>query len=318
MKYWVIGCKVITRIIKYILLFFLLAVILSSVMQYFRFDRSHNLVQSIYKINQQIQFTTKQYFPTKIQGNRDISSYISILSLLILLFLNGRIYELLYRLQLKLAQPSIEIGSAEDKVTLGTNNDSVKNRKELLSDLFSIKKRLNESGQFLAFLAIDVCNSTDMKIDEDKLDVEYSFDQYMELVGNKLRKNGVISDAWTPDGIMACFHTVDQALSAAKSVLSELPNFNKTVKTIAKDFHVRCGINAGFVFYDTSIPLERYSDRVIDIAGHLQKYAKIDSIYLPKELVKPIEDSKHLNKINEMIDGVEVYEWQLNSSASKS
>jgi hypothetical protein len=43
------------------------------------------------------------------------------------------------------------------------------------------------------------------------------------------------------------------------------------VKLIKTDFSVRCGVNAGFVYFDETTPLE--ADRVIDVAGHMQKYA---------------------------------------------
>ena len=58
----------------------------------------------------------------------------------------------------------------------------------------------------------------------------------------------------------------------------EVDEVNRTVKSMRRDFVVRCGVNSGFVYFDESMPLEEVSDRVIDIAGHMQKHAKPNTV----------------------------------------
>jgi hypothetical protein len=76
-----------------------------------------------------------------------------------------------------------------------------------------------------------------------------------------------------------------------------------------RDFTIRCGINAGRVFYDDSIPLEQFSDRVIDIAGHMQKYASANSIYIAKQVIESIKSPQNFKPIERIVDGLEVSEW---------
>jgi len=46
------------------------------------------------------------------------------------------------------------------------------------------------------------------------------------------------------------------------------------------DFKVRIGINSGQVLFDERVPMGEMSSRVIDIAGHMQKYAEVNTIYI--------------------------------------
>jgi hypothetical protein len=57
----------------------------------------------------------------------------------------------------------------------------------------------------------------------------------------------MLKAGWTPDGVMACFPSVNDAVQAGKDITRELGLFNRTVKLIKTDFSVRCGVNAGFV-----------------------------------------------------------------------
>jgi hypothetical protein len=74
-----------------------------------------------------------------------------------------------------------------------------------------------------------------------------------------------------------------------------------------RDFVVRCGINAGYVYFDESIPLEEMSDRAIDIAGHMQKHAPPNSICIAKPAIEPLEDRTGFVQTTKIVDGYEVY-----------
>lgn len=165
-------------------------------------------------------------------------------------------------------------------------------------------------GRDLAFLSIDVVDSTGMKQDEEKASAEHDFMEYKRLVDSKLTSNGAMKSAWTPDGVMSCFPTIDTAVRAAREVIQGLDAFNKNVKTMRQDFRVRCGINHGFVYFDESVPMEEMTDRVIDIAGHMQKYAPPNTICVAKPSVEPMQEREGFAPAGKVVDGYEVYVWE--------
>jgi len=186
-----------------------------------------------------------------------------------------------------------------------------KNEREELLKLFAeTKKKLKTMGRDLAFLSIDVVDSIGMKQGEDKESVEYDFREYKNFVDAKLREQGVLKSTWTPDGVMSCFPTVDAAVRAAREVIIGLEIFNKKVKTLTKDFSVRCGINSGYVYFDESIPLEEMSDHVIDVAGHMQKQALPNTICIAKPAIEPMKEREGFSTAGRFVDGYEIYVWE--------
>ncbi|GBE06857.1 hypothetical protein BMS3Abin10_02515 [bacterium BMS3Abin10] len=183
-------------------------------------------------------------------------------------------------------------------------------RDELLKLFAQTKKKLDTMGKDLAFLAIDVVGSTDMKQGEEKAIIELDFIEYKKFVEDKMKANGALKSAWTPDGVMICFASVEGAVRTAQKVITGLEAFNRDVKSMRLDFRVRCGINSGHVYFDESIPLEEISDRVIDIAGHMQKYAPPNNIYISKPAFEPMQDSEGFVPASKIVDGCEVYVWE--------
>jgi class 3 adenylate cyclase len=192
-----------------------------------------------------------------------------------------------------------------EKVRTGKGVD----RQELLKIFAETKKKLDSLGREVAFLSIDVANSTAMKEREEPASVQYDFNEYRKLVEHVFRARGVLKSAWTPDGVMACFANVDDAVSAAKDVIKGLDHFNKNVKLMTQDFLVRCGVNAGFVHFDDSTPMEAMSDRVIDIAGHMQKHARPGSVAVARKVIEPLRDLKGFVPTEKIVDGYEVAQW---------
>jgi len=184
-----------------------------------------------------------------------------------------------------------------------------KDRNELLQEFIALKSKLDAMGQHCAFLAVDVVDSTGMKAGEDKHLTIYDFDRYNQIAISCLFDNGVVKYATTPDGIMSCFRSVDHAAKAATDLIQKIEIFNLNEKQIKRDFEMRCGINAGFVFIE-DMPLEQVTDQVIDIAGHMQKYAKPNTIYLSGSAFEFLKNRKGFNETTEVIDGQKVYVWR--------
>lgn len=182
-------------------------------------------------------------------------------------------------------------------------------RQELLSIFAETKRKLDALARDLTFLAVDVVGSTKMKDSEEQAAVQHDFHEYRKLVERIFNKHHVCKAAWTPDGVMACFNTIDDAVQAGKDIITELATFNRSVKLIRTDFSVRCGVNSGRVYFDDGTPLESMSDRAIDIAGHMQKYADPNTIAIARTIVEPLRDVGGFTPASKVVDGYEVYYW---------
>ncbi len=191
---------------------------------------------------------------------------------------------------------------------LGSEDDDV-NREELLRIFADTKRKLDSMGREVAFLSIDVVGSTAMKQNEDPAAAQYDFLEYRRLVESVFKARGVLKSAWTPDGVMACFSDVDNAVQAGKDVIRALVHFNREVKLMRTDFAVRCGVNSGFVHFDERTPLEAISDRVIDIAGHMQKYAEPNTVAVARSIIEPLRDRNGFHPTAKVVDGYEVSHW---------
>jgi class 3 adenylate cyclase len=188
-------------------------------------------------------------------------------------------------------------------------NAKRKDRERLMREYTEAKKQLDAMGRDLAFLSVDVVDSTGLKMGEEPVVVEHDFREYKRFADRIFIAHGSLRSAWTPDGVMSCFTSVDAAVRAAREIITGLDRFNREVKSIRRDFHVRCGVNSGFVYYDGSLPLEEISDRVIDIAGHMQKQARPDTVCVAKPAIEPLGDRVGFEPSGRVVDGYEVYEW---------
>ena len=209
----------------------------------------------------------------------------------------------------KLSESSIVLTPLNQKIEL-LKHAKRKDREELIKEFAETKRKLDEMGRDLAFLAIDIVDSTGMKHGEERPLVEHDFKEYKRFVERILQSHGCMKSTWTPDGVMSAFATVDAAVKAAREVINGLENFNKSVKYMKRDFMVRCGVNSGFVYFDEAVPLEEVSDRVIDIAGHMQKHALPNTVAVAKPTIEPLNERIGFEPSGRTVDGYEVYEWR--------
>jgi len=304
----------------FILLFII--VLFGMIAPYISDIHSYPYVLYVLKIDASIIKMVHAYLPTRI-FNHDMSHPIALIIILIMMnifrssleqirFVYQRRQMLKEISNLKSSSTTVE----NEKIALFENKleqaSSVlaKSRRELLNEFAKIKIELEKVGRDLAFLSMDVVDSSSMKQGEDKSIVEHDFLEYHNFVEEKFKENGMIKASWTPDGVMACFNQLDDAVNAAQSVINGLDYFNHNVKAIKKDFHIRCGINSGHVYYDDTIPLEQFSDRILDVAGHMQKNAPPDTILIAKQLIDPIQQKDTFKETEHLVDGIKVSEWK--------
>ena len=184
-------------------------------------------------------------------------------------------------------------------------------RLALLREYAEAKKILSQEKRNLAFLSLDIVGSTRMKASEEKLVIEHAFSEYKKFVEQILKANNAWKAAWTPDGAMIAFFSPAEAVRAGQQVLARLPWFNDGVHHMRTPFSVRCGVNAGEVVFPESRGVEEISDEVIDIAGHMQKYAEPDSLWLSREILNQLPDRSGFRPINDkQVDGRTAYQWR--------
>lgn len=186
----------------------------------------------------------------------------------------------------------------------------VADRDALLRVFAATKRKLDEIGRDLAFLSLDVVGSTELKRGEEKAAVEHDFKAFMAWIETILRQRGALKIAWTPDGAMAAFPNLDDAVSGAQAVLDGLDSFNANTKVVRRPFAIRCGINSGYVYFEPDAPLETLSDRVLDIAAHLQRAALPNSLCVARPAIEPLRTQQGFAPTGRVVDGYEVFEWK--------
>ena len=191
-----------------------------------------------------------------------------------------------------------------------TKSGEKKSREELVRLMVEAKRELDSMTKDVAFLALDVVESTNMKLGEERAFVDHDFKEFKKMVDGVVGRQGLLKSAWTPDGAMICFDSLERAVRAAQAMLRELPTFNAGTRMMQTPFRVRCGINAGRVQYDAARPMEEMSDNIIDVAGHMQKYAAPDSIFVPSDLIRGRKVIRGFTPADTEVDGHAVSIWR--------
>ncbi len=269
-----------------------------------------------------------RYIPTNIAG-ADRSDWVLVALAVLITIISGSLAQRAQvALNRSLLKKSAQAWRKKEGVTPGSKLDvelentlraaqtgKAANRQELLQVFAETKKKLDAFSREVAFLAIDVVGSVRMKAGEDPASIQYDFEEYRKLVERIFRARGVLKSAWTPDGVMACFTHVEDACQAGKDLIKALKVFNREVKVSRAEFAVRCGVNAGVVYFDDATPLETISDRVIDIAGHMQKHAEPNTVLVARKIIEPLRQLNEFTHTSQVVDGYEASVWREASAA---
>jgi class 3 adenylate cyclase len=188
--------------------------------------------------------------------------------------------------------------------------DTEEAREELLKRYREIEGKLKAAKRKqCSFLAVDVAGSTQMKVGEREASIAATFQAYEEMVKKIFKQYGAWKEAWTPDGVMVCFLQADLAVAAGIRIIQRLKKFNEHDNKLRTPFKVRCGVNEGEIQIFEDSKLEKVADRVIDVAGHMQKQAKPDTLWLSTEVYERLADKTGFRPVAEEVDGFKVYEW---------
>lgn len=328
-----ITLSAVARVAGWIVLLALFLLVAPFVLEKFEDAEEYAWTEPIFEGHELLMATAgtrlRENFPTRI-GGEDRTEWVLFAGILIVGYLVGRaggfaranMYYRRMRQEVEAwkSEMGIEKGTVaeaelEEKVKELADSAKTSDREELLKIFAETKRKLADMGRELAFLSIDVVGSTEMKQNEDPAAAQYDFIEYRKFVEEILQARGVLKASWTPDGIMCCFSTVDTAVQAGKDVIRGLERFNSEVKLMNRDFTVRCGVNSGYVYFDDATPLDQIADRVIDIAGHMQKYAEPNTVAVAKNIVEPLENRTGFQATDKIVDGYEVYSWKHGTDA---
>jgi len=183
-------------------------------------------------------------------------------------------------------------------------------REELLKRYREIERALKAARRKrCTFLSIDVVGSTQMKVGEHETQVAATFQAYEEMLRKIFDQFGAWKQAWTPDGVMICFLDRELAVAAGQRVLQSLKKFNESENKLRAPFRVRCGLNEGEVVIYEDSKLEKVADHVIDVAGHMQKHGRENTIWVPTELHNGLSNKAGFRPLEVEVDGYKVCEW---------
>ncbi len=311
-------------LIRILALGLILLFLLPLAVPYVKNATSYPYVGSALRLERRISAEVRSRIPTTIQGINMTRPIVIVAAIVLISILGSARYRISrwavyfdnkrsverYKAKMKLPDNAAALTPLNRTLEQLKDANTKEDRERLLHEFVEIKKKLDTFGRDLAFLSIDVVDSTGMKVGEEKAIIENDFREYKRFVDRIFTSHGLVKAAWTPDGVMACFSSVDAAVNAGREVIAGLDEFNKKTKLMRRDFVVRCGVNSGFVYLDDAVPLEQVSDRVIDIAGHMQKHARPNTVFVAKPSIMPLQNSLGFQPTDRVIDGYEVYEWQ--------
>jgi class 3 adenylate cyclase len=183
-------------------------------------------------------------------------------------------------------------------------------RKMAIASYAEARAVLAATEMELTFLSLDIVGSTQMKHGEDPYVIEQSFTDYRALVERALLGHGAYKQTWTPDGQMAAFHSAQAAVDCACEILLALADFNRSTSRLRTEFRIRAGANSGTVSTDDETPMEMMSDFSIDVAGHLQKYADPDSLWISEKVHAALSDASGFEPAERDVDGHHIYVWK--------
>jgi class 3 adenylate cyclase len=192
--------------------------------------------------------------------------------------------------------------------------DTAEAREQLLKRYREIEGKLKAAKRKrCSFLSIDIVGSTQMKVGERETEISATFQAYEEMLKKIFKQYGAWKEAWTPDGVMICFLQADLAVAAGIRVLQRLKKFNEHDNKLRTPFRIRCGVNEGEVQIFEDSKLEKVADRVIDVAGHMQKEGRPNCLWLGEEVYNILADKSDFRLANKEVDGFKVYEWSLDA-----
>lgn len=165
----------------------------------------------------------------------------------------------------------------------------------------------------VAVVSLDVVGSRQMKREGATVLLSYLFERFRRFIDATCDAHGCVAKSWSGDGLTALFHDPRKAVEAMREVIRRLPDFE--TPDPGQPFHVRVGVHAGRVLIPSSTELGRVTSRVFDAAGHIQKQARPDELWVTEEVIRRAGLEGQFEPWGS-IAGLYVYAWRESLAAA--
>jgi len=173
----------------------------------------------------------------------------------------------------------------------------------LLSEYVEIQRMLNPATRSKCVLVVDAASSSTMKAHADPLVAEWSFRAYQEFIADVIEGCGGQIHSTAGDGAMAAFDDAQAAFLAARTIQSQVGDFNAHVNRLKDPFRLRIGIHCGEVTGDLD---EVEFTAVLDIAAHVEAVSQVGGIAVTGSVVEQLEGHRFL-ELPDLIDEQRVF-----------
>ncbi len=201
-------------------------------------------------------------------------------------------------LRVELLAPDATSSTARDAARVASQpRPSLKERmEEKLRRDAEIERDYGFSG---SFLDIDVVDSHGLKVQASRPEhIIVSFERFRAFArsvveehrGQVLNSNG--------DELMCFFDEPAQAVHAAAALIDRISAFNEAENLLGRPFRVRQGIHTGRSLIDRERGVA-YSP-VLDVAGHLQKFAPENGLLVSDETLAQLPDRTRFSAVGEL------------------
>jgi pSer/pThr/pTyr-binding forkhead associated (FHA) protein len=215
---------------------------------------------------------------------------------------SGQVIQLADRVALRIEIPEpVEVTSRGRAAAVAAPSRAAEpSLQELMEEKLRREAEIERDFGFTgSFLDLDVVDSHGMKVQASRPEhIIVSFERFRafarrvveEHEGQVLNSNG--------DELMCYFDEPGQAVRAAAALIARLGEFNARENLLVRPFRVRQGIHTGSSLIDR-VRGVAYSP-VLDVAGHLQKYAPEDGLLVSEETISHLPDGMRFTPAGEV------------------
>ncbi|HRI43724.1 MAG TPA: adenylate/guanylate cyclase domain-containing protein [Fimbriimonadaceae bacterium] len=173
----------------------------------------------------------------------------------------------------------------------------------LLAEMIEIQRRLTPSTAMVCVMVVDAAKSSMMKAEADPLEAEWTFRAYQKFIEDIATRFGGRIHSTAGDGAVAYFDDCTRAFAAARTIQTEVGDFNVKVSRLKSPFRLRIGLHCGTIAGE----LEKVEfTEVIDIAAHVESHSQVGGILVTDPVSSHLE-GEALAELKDTVDGFKVF-----------
>jgi class 3 adenylate cyclase len=173
----------------------------------------------------------------------------------------------------------------------------------LLAEMIEIQRRLTPTTAMVCVMIVDAAKSSLMKAEADPLEAEWTFRAYQKFIEDVVTRFGGRIHSTAGDGAVAYFDDCTRAFAAARTIQTEVGDFNLKVSRLKSPFRLRIGLHCGTIAGE----LEKVEfTEVIDIAAHVEANSQVGGILVTEPVAGHLE-GEALAELKDTVDGFKVF-----------